>query len=170
MGQSNTNDSTPNPPNITTTITNTPTTTTTPKTTIAPTHHTPINMPRAQTEEKMYPNDLRLQVLTGAYRTLSSRYEDTAQGNASTHLGGGIKDDAHQQHLYNRVTDFNLPLWEVPSIVEGDFLLIFTQLLQDVRERKCNSKKALLFAPCILHKTRGKKHLGGNKTVNQRKP
>ena len=96
-------------------------------------------------------------MLTGVDRTLISKYGDTVHGNDGTHLDGGIKDDAYWQHLYNRFTDCNLPLWEVPSTVETEFLLTFAQLLQDVRERKCNSEKALIFAPCILRKTRNKK-------------
>ena len=46
-----------------------------------------------------------------------------------------------------------------------DFLLTLTKLLQDVRERKCNSEKALLFAPCILGKTPGKKTFAETKPL-----
>ena len=104
-------------------------------------------------------------MLTGSDRNLISRYGYCVHGNDGTHLDGGVEDDTYWQQLYNRVTDCNLPLWEVPSTVETDFLLTLAKLLQDVRERKCNSEKALLFAPCILRKTRGKKTFAETKPL-----
>ena len=104
-------------------------------------------------------------MLTGADRNLISRYGDCIHGNDGTHLDGGVEDDTYWQQLYNRVTDCNLLLWEVPSKVETDFLQTLTKLLQDIRERKCNSEKALLFAPCILRKTRGKKTFAETKPL-----
>ena len=86
-------------------------------------------------------------------------YGDTIHKNSRTHLDGGIIDDAYGQSLYRRFTASMLPLYSPPSgPIENEFTLTYTQLLCDVRERRCNSEKALIFAPCILQKVRNKKH------------
>ena len=78
--------------------------------------------------------------------------------NHGIHLDGGIPDDARWQHLYWRIMSVLLPLYYLPSgVIANRFLLMQTQLLRDVRKRRCNSEKALIFAPCILQKVQSKK-------------
>ena len=109
--------------------------------------------------------DPLLQLLTESDRKLIVRYSDCIHDNDGKHLDGGVKDDSYWQQLYDRVTNCSLPLWDLPSTVGTDFLLTLTQLLQDTRERKCNSKKLTIFAPCILRKTRGKKTFAETKPL-----
>ena len=155
--------------NTTTTTTNTPTTTTTSATTTVPTDPTPINLPRAWTEEELYHKNSWLQILTGADRHLIKKYGDTIHDNDGTHLDGRINDDTYWQHIYNRVTDCNLPLCDVPSTVEINSLPTYTQLLQDVQKKKYNSEKLLIFAPCILRKTQNKKSFSETKPLIRRR-
>ena len=83
---------------------------------------------------------------------------DTICQRDGTHLDGGIADDKYWQGLHRRTAASMLPLYTPPSgPIENEFILTYTQLLCDIRERRCNSKKTLNFAPCILRKARNKK-------------
>ena len=62
------------------------------------------------------------------------------------------------QRLWRRVVANAHPLYEIPRGAIGNcFLHIQTNLWKGVRERKSNSEKALIFAPCILRKESGTK-------------
>ena len=53
-----------------------------------------------------------------------------------------------------------LPLYNLPDgHWAHDFLQIQTQLWIDVRERRCNSEKVLIFAACILRKKKSIKFM-----------
>ena len=87
-------------------------------------------------------------------------YGDTLHLNDGTHLDGGIgiAEDRKTQRLWRRVVANAHPLYEIPRGVIGNrFLSIQTDLWKGVRERKWNSEKALIFAPCILRKESGTK-------------
>ena len=60
---------------------------------------------------------------------MTELFGDVLHDNDGKHLDGGIEDDAYWQGLYDRVTDGSVPLWDLPSTVEADFLLTLTQLL-----------------------------------------
>ena len=95
-----------------------------------------------------------------------STFGDTLHDNGGTHLNGGIADDKFWQGLHQRVVASALPLYTPPGgPIETEFLLLYTQLLADVRERRCNSEKALIFAPCILRKARNKKTFAETKPL-----
>ena len=110
---------------------------------------------RMLTEADIREQDPLLQDWTAADEKLRSVYGDTIHHNDGSHLSGGIEgyDDAKWQRRYLRVISGKLPLYDLPNgRWAKSFLHIQTQLLCDVRERRCNMEKALLFAACILRK------------------
>ena len=123
---------------------------------------------RVWTEAELREEDPQLQVLTAADRKLMSVYGDTIHQNDGTHLDGGIGafEDRKWQRLYKRIIACNLPLYDLPSgKYANTFLELQTQLWRDVRARKCNSEKALLFAPLILRKVKGLKTFSETKPI-----
>ncbi len=70
------------------------------------------------------------------------------------------------QRLYCRIVACRLTPWDLPEGRWAErFLGIQTQLFQDVSKRRCNSEKALIFAPCILRKMQGKKKFSETKPI-----
>ena len=57
------------------------------------------------------------------------------------------------------------PVFSPSGPIENEFILTYMQLLCDVRECWCNSKKTLIFPPCVLRKTRNKRTYAETKSL-----
>ncbi|KAL7530987.1 LOW QUALITY PROTEIN: hypothetical protein ACHAWF_003589 [Thalassiosira exigua] len=67
-------------------------------------------------------------------------------------------EDKKMQRLWLRIAAVRHAHWQLPQGKEGErFLRLQTELFRGCREGKWNSERALVFAPCILHKIRGRR-------------
>ena len=113
---------------------------------------------RVMTDDELRVIDPLLHEFTAANRKLMSVYGNTVHANDGSHLHGGIDPakDKQMQRLHHQVASMKqFLLCDLPSGRWANRVLdLQTQLWKDVKERCCNSEKALLLAPCILRKTR----------------
>ena len=135
--------------------------------------HVPDGTYRPQTfsEEELRAIDPMLQrPLSAADHKLMTLFGDTIHHNAGLHLSGGVDDDALMQRLHKRIASVRQVLYDLP---EGRwaarFLRLQTALFRDARERRCNAEKALIFAPCILQRIKGKHKFADTKIIIQRR-
>ena len=111
--------------------------------------------PTIYTEAKLRNIDPRLQQFTAADERLLSVYGDTCHQNDGSHQHGVIdasEDLAWQQRHKIVIADRHRLYWLPSGRWSNLFLEIYTTLLADVREGRCNSEKMLIFPPCILRR------------------
>jgi hypothetical protein len=103
--------------------------------------------------------DSKLQTLCAADRVLMDVYGDTIHRNDGRHIHGGIPvaEDKRWQRWWFRVVSCDLKLWTPPKgSADGKrFVNLLASEFQSVRLRRSNSEKAMIFAPCILHRKSG---------------
>jgi hypothetical protein len=104
-------------------------------------------------------DDFKLQTLCLADRALLQVYGGTIHRNDGRHLHGGIHviEDTRWQRWWLTVVSVDLKLWVPPmGCANGKrFVNLLANEFRDVRLRKSNSEKAVLFAPLILHRQPG---------------
>ncbi len=108
--------------------------------------------------EELQNGDGEMQDITPADKKLIEVYGDSIHQNDGRHLDGGVggAEDRKWQRLYLWVTLCKLALYNLPiGRWANCFLALQTdELFCQVRKRKCNSEKALIFAACILRKVK----------------
>ena len=96
--------------------------------------------------------DLQRQVEHEADRCLMAVYGgDTVHRNDGRHLHGGVDGDAAMCMLFDNVVSHPHPMYSPPKGKVGQrFLSMYAKELRQVRERKHNSERALIFPAAIL--------------------
>ena len=101
--------------------------------------------------------DLQGQEEHEADRRLKKVYGgDTVHRNDGRQLHGGVEGDAAMCMLYDNVVSHPHPMYSPPKGKVGQrFLNMFAAELRQVRERKSNSERALIFSAVVLRRESG---------------
>ena len=100
--------------------------------------------------------DLRNQETLQCDVLLHGVYGDTLHRNDGRHMDGGVADDNVWQRRYDRVVSHPHPMYNPPKGGLGHRVVsTLAKEFTGVRERKWNSERPLIFAACILRKSRG---------------
>ncbi len=89
---------------------------------------------------------------TKADKLLLHHCGDYAHDNPGIHLRGGVADDGKFQDLWKKVVSLPQTHYDVAKCkgpVFRRFVTILTNLFKDVRERKINGEKVVIF-PCVI--------------------
>ncbi len=100
--------------------------------------------------------DLVHQVLHACDNQLIVVYRDSIHRNDGHHLDGGIADNKVWQGRYDRVVSHPHPMYNpLKGGLSQRVVSTMAREFTGVRERKWNSKQALIFATCVLCKSPG---------------
>jgi hypothetical protein len=92
--------------------------------------------------------------LTPADELLDSVLGDHVHSNDGRHLTGGVTDDCRWQTRWQRMVQISPTRYSVPKGTVGRrFLTILTNEFRQVRERKWNSERPLVFVAVVLQTT-----------------
>ena len=93
---------------------------------------------------------------TEADARLISVYGDYPHANDGCHLHGGVQDDLLSQRLWKRVVQLSPTHYDVPKGKVGRrFVATVACLLRDVRLRKHNSERVIIFVAVVLQTRHG---------------
>ena len=97
--------------------------------------------------------DLPTYTRTESDTLLDSVYGDHAHSNDGRHLDGGVEDDEQWQQRWIRVAQHTPNRYTVPRGKVGRrFLIILTEELRGVRDRKWNAERPLTFLATVLER------------------
>ncbi len=100
--------------------------------------------------------DLGRQVLHAWDNQLVAVYGDSIHRNDGRHLDGGVANEKVWQRRYDWVVAHPHPMYNLPKGGLGHrVVLTLAKEFGGIRERKWNSKRALIFGACVLCKSPG---------------
>jgi hypothetical protein len=100
--------------------------------------------------------DLGRQILHACDNQLVAVYGDSIHRNDGRHLDGGIADDSVWQRRYDCVVAHPHPMYNLPKGGLGQRVVSrMAREFGGVRKQRWNSKRALIFAACVLRKSPG---------------
>jgi hypothetical protein len=95
--------------------------------------------------------DLGRRILHACNNYFVTLYGDSIHHNDGRHLDGGVADDSIWQRRYDRVVAHPHPMYNPPKGGLGQRVVsTMVREFGGVCERRWNSKRALIFAACVL--------------------